>query len=396
MRISAISFGNLKRRPGKTVLLVTGLTIGIAMVVALMGITMRMQSDIENKLDEYGANIIITPRSENMSMTYGGVSITSASYDQTELFAQDAEKINTIENNKNISAIAPKLIGKSTSGERSVLVVGVDFPAEFRIKKWWHLEGMPHMERTGFEEPPVKGDGEVLLGHSVAALLNVKSGDELNVGGQSFRVAGVLQENASQDDTAVFMSLPVAQRILNKPGAISMIEVSALCADCPIEDLVAQIGGKLPHARVSPVRQAMTLKMQTVDQVVRFSIAVSIVVLLIGSLIVFVSMLSSVNERTKEIGVLRAIGFRQRHIMRVILLEAFVVSAAAGVLGWIIGTLSTTALSSELLESSGGFSVNPTMLGMAIAISIIIGMGSSIYPAVKASRLDPIEALRYI
>jgi putative ABC transport system permease protein len=395
MRLHNISFGNLKRRLGKTVLLGAGLTIGVAMVVAMLGITTRMQADVERKLDEYGANIIISPRSDNLSLSYGGVTVADASYNLEELSASDAELITTIENSKNISAVAPKVMGAAKSGERSVLIVGINFKEEFRIKRWWRLTDTVESAVGGYIDPPTKGPKDIVVGQAAAETLKLDIGSSLKIGKDEFNVAGILRENASQDDFAIFMALPEAQRILGKEGRISMIEVSALCADCPIEDIVAQISAKLPHAKVTAVRQAMTLKMQTVEQVIRFSVAVSIVVLLIGSLIVFVSMLSSVNERTKEIGVLRAIGFRQRHIVIVILIEAFTVSLASGLIGWGLGSISTAILAPGLAETSG-MSFDPIMLGMATLLALFIGMASSIYPAVKASRLEPIEALRYI
>jgi putative ABC transport system permease protein len=394
MRLSHISFGNLRRRKGKTLLLAAGLAIGVAMVVAMMGITFRMQENLERKLDEYGANIIVTPRSGNLSLSYGGVGVADASYDMEELRASDIVAIRNIEYKKNISAVAPKVIGAYKAGERSVMLVGVDFAAEFRIKKWWRLEGE---EETvpGFQEPPVESRADIILGHAVAGSLGAAKGSRLTLGGREYTVKGVLVENASQDDYAVFMHLGEAQRLLGKEGAVSLIEVSALCSDCPIDDIVAQIGAGLPHAKVSAVRQAMTLKMQTVEQVVRFSIAVSAVVLAIGSLIVFVSMLSSVNERTKEIGVLRAIGFRKSHIIKVILIEAFVVSLLSGVSGWAVGSLSVSFLAPQLMGVSG-LSFNPVMMLMASGIALAVGMLSSMYPAVKASKLEPLEALRYI
>jgi len=394
MKLSAISLGNLRRRKGKTILLVSGLTIGVAMVVAMLGITFRMKADIERKLDEYGANIIVAPRGESLNLSYGGVSVADASYDVEELRAADAPLIRTIEFNRNISAVAPKVIGAHRYGERSLLIVGVDFPAEFKIKKWWRLEGMDS-HGPGYIDSPARTPDDIVLGSATARALGLRTGGVLPLGGRNYKVAGVLSDNASQDDYGVFMALGEAQRLLGKDDRLSMIEVSALCSQCPIEDIMAQISAKLPHAKVSAVRQAMTLKMQTMDQIIRFSLAVSAVVLAIGSLIVFVSMLSSVNERTREIGVLRAIGFRKSHIMRVILLEAFVVSLASGFFGWAAGSLSASFLSSRLTETQGLF-FDPRMLAVAAAAALLVGMSSSLYPAIKASRLDPLEALRYI
>lgn len=389
MRLSSIAFGNLRRRRSKSILLAAGLAVGVALAVAMTGITSRMRTDIENKLDEYGANIVVVPRAEHLALSYGGVDVSGTSFDVEELSETDSSLIWNIELKERIAAVAPKVIGTYSIDGRSFLIVGVDFPSEFRIKKWWTLKGEDHMNAPAH---PEVASGEVVLGSAAAKSLGFESA-HIAIGGRHYAVKGVLEENSSQDDAAIFMELKEAQRLLGKAGKVSMIEVSAHCGDCPIEEIVAQIAAKLPHAKVSPVRQAMTLKMQTAEQLMRFSIAVSIVVLAIGSLIVFVSMSSSVSERTKEIGVLRAIGFRKSHIMKVILTEAFVISLVAGVAGWALGNAAARLLAPEGMKLAF---FDPALMALAGGASLLVGMLSSLYPAIKASRLEPLEALRYI
>jgi putative ABC transport system permease protein len=392
MRLSHISLGNLRRRKGKTLLLAAGLTIGVAMVVALLGITFQMRQEVGRNLDEYGANIVVTPGGEDLSLSYGGMDVASASYDVRELRDSDMDVIRGIGLGKNIRAVAPKVIGAYRAGGRPVMVVGVDFPAEFRIKNWWRLKGVEPLA-TGLYEPPVAAPTDIVLGHSVAVAMGAGVGGKVVLGPREYTVRGVLEENASQDDMAVFMDMGEAQRLLGKQGVVSMIEVSALCSDCPIGEIVAQIAAGLPHARVSAVRQAVTLKMQTVEQVAGFSMAVSVAVLAIGALSVFVSMLASVNERTREIGVLRAIGFRKSQVIRIILAEAFLISLLSGVSGWALGSLLSVLLAPRLGVE---LSFDPAVLAPASAVALVVGMLGSLYPALKASRLEPLEALRHI
>jgi putative ABC transport system permease protein len=383
MRLIDVTVRNLIRRKGRKLLLLVGMTIGVATVVALVAITTTMQADVASKLDEYGANILIVPKANDLSLSYGGVTVASAAYDVGELTITDLDRIQTIKNARNISVVSPKLLGAIPMGDRSVLVAGVRFDDELRLKQWWNTEGA---------EP--SSSEEALVGVRLAQVLGLGPGDSVEINDRPFRVAGVLEENGSQDDDILFIDLAAAQEVMKKPDSVSLVEVAALCTECPVEDMVDQISGVLPQARVTALRQAVTLRMETVGQLSRFALAVSLVVIAIGALVVLTTMLGAVAERRQEIGLFRALGFRQHHVMRVILGEAALVSLGGGVLGWLLGMGAAALLAPRLANLSIPVTWDPWLTAGAVGGALVVGLVSSLYPAISAARLDPTTALR--
>ena len=384
MKLHTISINNLKRRKAKMAFLTIGLMVGIATIVTLVTLTASMSSDIERKMDEFGANILITPQSNGLSMNYGGISLGGVTFDQREIHESDLAKITTISNSKNVATISPKVLGGAKVGSHDVLLVGVNFDSELKMKQWWKI----------FGDAP-KTENELLLGSDAAKVLNVGTGDTVQIKGEGFTVAGILDQTGSQDDSLVFASLKKAQRLLGKEGKITLAEVAALCSGCPIGDMVTQIAEKLPDARVTAIQQVVEGRLKALDQFKRFSYAMAGVVVFIGSLIVFVTMMGSVNERTTEIGVFRAIGFRKSHIMRIILFEAALVSLLAGFLGYGVGMGGAKLALPFMAESTNAHLVWDTTIAFgSIGLALTLGLLASLYPALHASKMDPTEALR--
>jgi len=384
MRLKDISINNLWRRKGKVFFLILGLTIGITTVVTLISITRMMNEDISKKLDEFGANILIIPRSDDLSLSYGGMNIGGVSIDTQTLKDSDIPKIRQIRVRENISTVSPKLIGVIEIEGKKVPLMGVYFGEELRLKKWWKIHGAA----------PKNGD-EVLLGNEVAVRLFKSRGDTLSIHGRSIRISGVLDETGSQDDFLIFGDLNFVQETMKRPGVLSLIEVSAFCNTCPIEEIVKQISEKLPHAKVTAIKQTLQTKMEALDHFKKFSLGISVIVLLIGSLIVFTNMMASVNERKREIGIFRAIGFRKSHIIRIIFLEALIVGLIAGIVGYLLG-LGVSQVIGPMITGvkSGLLFIDPLLAIGAISLSSLIGVLSSAYPAIHASKMDPTTALR--
>jgi putative ABC transport system permease protein len=375
----------MARRKAKAAFVLAGLLIGIATVVGLISLAEAMSRDINHKLEKYGANILVVPRTENLSLTYGGLSLGGVSFEMEEIQQEALGNIRTIENAANIAAIGPLVLGVVTVGQRKSLLAGIDFDATEMLKPWWKING------------ELPGENSVLLGAEAARIMERNVGDRLTMKDRPFVVSGILQSTGSQDDQLVFGKLETVQNLLGKEGRVSMVEISALCQDCPIDAMVKQVSDVLPGAKVMAIQQVVKGRMETLAQFRRFSYGVSAVVVLVGSLVVLVTMMGSVRERTAEIGIFRAIGFRRSHVMQIILLEAAVISALAGILGYLAGFGATKGML-RLFASNGAVFVpfNLELAGWALGIALGVGLMSSIYPALIAARLDPNEALRAI
>jgi putative ABC transport system permease protein len=414
MRISTIAFANLKRRKGKAIFLTIGIAIGIGTAVALLSLSGSIKEEIGSQLDRFGANIVVVPQSNSLSLDYGGVSVSSVSFDVKQLKDEDATSVLDIPFRNRISNVSPKLLGAVEVEGREILLAGVDFDSELTLKRWWHVAG---------RNP--EGAQELLVGYEVARALSlieptstgaseqhVSHGgthessedqfqfkivrDRVKIADKDHQVAGVISQTSGPEDRMIFGSLAHVQSLLNKPGQLSLIEVSALCKDCPIEDIVGQISERIPHAKVSAIQQSVRARSETVERLTRFSAVVSAVVLAIGALMIFTTMMGSVIERTKEIGVLRAIGFRRAHIIKGLMIEVAVISLLGGLLGWAAGLLASWVALPYFAETRVVFEFQPVLAIAAIAAGLVIGTISSFYPIVRASRLDPSEAVRYV
>lgn len=386
MRLSSVAWDNLRRRSSRAAFLVAGLLIGIATVVTLLTLSRALTVQAQNQLETYGANIVVAPQTDDLSLTYGGVALGGVRLQARDLREADLARIKSIPNRKNIAIVAPELLGAVEVQGRQTLLLGVRPGDEFRLKRWWKVDG----------RPPAAGD-ELVAGSAAARRLGLRIGDAVALDGRDFTVTGVLRPTGSQDDELLVTELGAAQELLDKPGRVTLVQVAALCSDCPVEEIAVQLGDVLPGTRVTAMQQVTRNRMQALEVFRTFSYVIAAIIIAIEALVVFVTMMGSVNARTREIGIFRALGFRRSHVTRLVLMEAAAASVVAGILGYLVGMAASYILLPLFAEGLGvTVSWTPPLAAGAVLLAVLIGSLGSLYPALHASRLDPTVALRAI
>ena len=420
MQLYDISLNNLRRRKAKMLFVLLGLVIGIATIVSVYGVVESMKTEMTRQMADSGVNVIITPDAGGLAFSYGGITLPEIMYDVQQLSGKDLEAVEGLPSKDMIKVISPKLLGlEMLENMKKVILVGANIKDEFAIKPWLRIKDVGvalaivdekpttenstdkqmNFEAIDLSRQDIEGlnltDNQILIGSVLAASLKLEEGDILKIAGRELEVFGILTESGSTEDNQIFINLEAAQEILNLPNEITVIEMAVDYSVASEEALLSELKEALPHTRITSLRQETLRRDEMLTRLVRFGMTISILVLLVGMLVVGLTMSSSVRERTREIGVFRALGFRKIHIAKMIVMEGVLISLFGGGIGYFVGMLAARYSGSFLAGMKIEVPWRIDLLFIAIGLAVIIGLISSLYPAYQAAKQDPVEALRF-
>lgn len=356
--------------------------LAIAVIVSTLAVSAAMQTQIGNEVEKYGPNIIVTPNTQSINVPFGSLVIGNVTISENSV-----DLIYTIPNKANIRVLSPKIYGQVQYGNSALLLVGAFPDKEIQLKKWWNLTG----------SLPQNSTDEIILGSALRTQLNVPLGSSIQISNTSLVVSGLLGETGSVDDYSIFLSLPVAQSLLNQEGKVSEIDVGALCNNCPVDKISQQIMNVIPGVKATPVKQAVETRMVAVQQTANFSLVLATIILVVGVAGIMNTMLSSVHERIKEIGIFMSLGADNSHLYKMFFSESILMGLAGGLIGALLGFVSSMLMGPLLINvqiSPVEFPIYsiPLAVGLSISASVI----ASLYPTWRACKIDPVSALRAV
>ncbi len=394
MKLYQMVVKDILRRKKQVLFAVIGVLIGTMTVVGIFTIARAGETRMYDQLEKYGPNLTITPAISNIDIQLGGLNLGTLTVGETYISEDVIPQIRQIadgaireaigiDDEGDIASIAPKLYIDTEVKGISVMAIGVDPQEELNIKTWWKIQDGQYLERAN----------EGIVGAVSAELLELNVGDTIPLNGTNITIVGILEETGSNDDYQIFVPLKTLQKAFNKEGLVSSIDIRALCNACPVEVIADAINNNIPGARAIAVKQVANAEMEIMDRINKFMLALAGITLAVGLFGVGNTMMRSVNERVKDIGIMRAVGASHNQIMKIFLYEAIIIGVIGGIFGYVAGTLLAYALGPVIFGISTISFIPqyfPLSLGLAIGVAVI----ATIYPAFRAARVKVADLFR--
>ena len=391
LALSRLSTGKLR-----TALTMLGVIIGVASVVALVSVAQGATKGISDRLQNLGTNLVtVSPGFTRTGATRGAIGSA------TTLTLDDSNALTSL---TGVAAVAPQLTTNKLvvagSQNETARIVGTT-PAYLSVFAYQMWAG------SFINEAAVESKLRVaVIGATTAdnlSLTEASVGTTINIGGLPFVLIGILQPKGGSTtaDDQVVIPFSTVHELFVGSNSVSSIGLSATTQE-DIAAVTSEITATLEqrHGITTGVddftitSQAQLLgTVSSVSDVLTFLLAgIASISLLVGGIGIMNIMLVSVRERTREIGIRKAIGARGRDILSQFLVEALALSLAGGFIGILVGVAASLAIGTY---AGWGFVFNPATVFVAVGFSLLVGIVFGVWPASQAARLDPVVALRY-
>jgi putative ABC transport system permease protein len=397
----SLVYRNVKERKARSALTVLGITVGIGAVIALISIGFGMQESITAELVEMADVIMVTPG----SVEFGTIGSFGSFTDR------DLETVKRIGGVKDVVGMSGDIEDVEYRGETFRLsVVGIN-PQDISAVFGTTIKREESSATGGSSGRDLRENDHQAceIGYSIAYDYfddDIGVNDQLTINGSKFRVVGVLEKQGgfrADVDSAIYVTTRDSIAILNNED-ISELFVRIRNIE-EAEEIAEEIEERVDeNHKLDDFTSAMTMgsaveQLESVFGILQVVlIALASISLLVAAMGIMNTMLMSVMERTHEIGVMKAIGAKNRNILSLFLLEAGVVSLLGGICGCILGVFGARAISFGIqaaFDVDIAAVVKPEVLLAGIAVAVLVGVISGIYPARKASKMSPVEAVKY-
>lgn len=376
-----IAFKNLWARRTRSILTVLGVAVCIMLYLFMAGTATYVAGNLEKEIAKYAGQIYV--KSPSVSLQSTGVEFPPfSSVIDSQTAKRILEETPSLNREKSLPILFKQLTNTIYPGGPVTLAVGL--PAgkeEVYIGKVAAAAGNNYL--TGNTAT------EAILGKTAAESFKAEVGKTISITGEDITVRGILESSEiAAIDYTVLLPLDYAQNLFQQPDSVSVVLLTASSVG-EVETVASAVKSRFPKLETMSQKEMAKNIEDTLTGMDTFFGGINAVAILVAVVVVLVVMFMAVSERTREIGTLRAIGAGKRTILGLIIQESFALSLLGGVLGVPLGYLMNAVM------YKGVIVIEAAEIPQSIVVAVVAGIVGGIYPAWRATRVSPLEALRY-
>jgi len=364
--VNRMIISNILHRPIRTAVSVLAVAIEVAMVMLVVGLTHGLVHDTARRVEGVGADVMVQPPSSSYLFALS----------QAPMTMKFGDRLAEI---PHVYAVAPVLFLFNAVGGLNI-IYGIDTKSFDRVSGGFAFH----------EGGPLTGAFDILVDDWYARANQLKAGQKLSLLNHEFRVAGIVEHGKG---SRLFIPLSTAEDLLGVQDKASIFFVK--CTDPGYtDDVTAAIQQILPKYKILPVKEYMSLMTSNNLPLLNGFITVMIAIAVgIGFLVIFLSMYTTITERTREIGILKSLGASKGYIIAVILREAGLLSVIGVLAGYGMAVIARKAILAAFPTVTIELTAEWALYAASLAFAgSLLG---AFYPALRASQLDPVDALAY-
>ena len=401
MSLNNLVIKELWHRKSQLISGLVAITLGIGVIVGIRSVSVVSEKAVAVNLDNLGANILVLPQGASIDNYY------TADIDAPTFPESYVEKIVT-STLPGVDNLSPKLTRRVKVGNENIVLTGILPKSEIASKPIWQkgLAGNafkascspspitantdPKLQRKGIDT--LEGY-DCYIGSVVAKRLKLIEKSTFKIKNQDFKVLKVLPETGTIDDDRIFANLHSVQELLGTGEQVSAIEIMGCCSAIS-GGLLSKLRNILPDTRITTIGQIVSTQIETNRMMNKVSFVFLIIILFVGGISIGNYIWGNVNERRKEIGIMRMIGYHKYQIYYMLIVKATILGVLGGIFGYVIGTIAAVILGPYF----AGISVSPIylLLVWSILLSLIISVVGALIPAYLAGKIEPFSNMQEI
>lgn len=385
MNLFLFALRNLQRRKVRTILTITGVALSVAVLFSLLAFQAGYEQELTKEVDSLGIHMLAVPKGcpyEAASLImHGGV--IPKYLNETDL--------DRVKNTEGVRLATPILLHQFIVNGSPHILYGIIGSEMRSIRPYWKVEG------RFFEDNEKR---VMVVGKGLADKEGLKVGQMLPFGPKKepFEVLGILDTTGGQEDEFHFIPLGEVQRVFGKENRLTTIAIQADTINN--SGIVADKIEEIPDMQVVTMTQITGTILNIVGSARTLLLSMILVILIITAVGISNTLMMTVHERTKEFGMLKAIGARSVDIMELVIVETLVVTFLGGLAGVLLTLLGGGFIESFIranvpyAPSGSLIAADPVMAIVCISLSVALGLVCSIYPAIRSAKQSPMEAMR--